>query len=429
MNRRCIYLIMIPCILLHSVGLVGQDSIKQILAGRLLDINAGHLQKNVLITVNNNVITGIKNNVDRSAITDFIDLSDYTVLPGLIDCHTHLTDPTFLESFDYYEQPGAIFGILGVQFAKQTLEAGFTTVRDVGAAYYSDVALRDAINNGWIVGPRMYVSGTALTTTGGHGAYGNWLPPELIFENNPGNPVDGKDAVRKQTRILIKNRVDLIKINASGGFGTARSIPGAASFTIEEMEAAVDEAKKRGLKVAAHAHGEESINNAIKAGVHSIEHATFLSQENIELIIKNKVYLVMDLLAAYVDLIEINQDYSDKELMQSNQEVYKQIETRFKQAYDQGVLMVFGTDASVFKHGRNAEQFTLMEKAGMKPIDILKSATKNAASLIGIEKYAGSIEVGKWADIIAVKGNPLEDITVLENVVFVMKDGKVYKTN
>ncbi|MFV1884638.1 MAG: amidohydrolase family protein [Balneola sp.] len=429
MDRRLIYLIIIPLILFHSLDLLGQDSTKQILAGRLLDVKTGQLQSNVLITVNKNVIIGIKKNVDPNEITNFIDLSDYTVLPGLIDCHTHLTDPSFLESFDYYGHPGAIFGILGVQFAKQTLEAGFTTVRDVGAAYYSDVALRDAINKEWIVGPRMYVSGTALTTTGGHGSYGNWLPPELSFEKNPGNPVDGRDAVRKQTRVLIKNGVDLIKINASGGFGTARSIPGAASFTIEELEAAVQEAKKRGIKVAAHAHGEESISNAIKAGVHSIEHATFLSQENIELLIENKVYLIMDLLAAYVDLIETNQDYSDKELLLSNREVYKQIETRFKKAYDQGVLLAFGTDASVFKHGRNAEQFTLMEQAGMKPIDVLKSATQNAANLIGIEKYAGSIEVGKWADIIAVKGNPLEDLRILEKVEFVMKNGKVYKSN
>lgn len=429
MTRRYIYLLIIPFFLFYPLGLLGQDSLKRILAGRLLDVKTGQLEKNALITVNKNAIIGIKKNVEPSEIADFIDLSDYTVMPGLIDCHTHLTDPSFLENFNYYEYPGAIFGILGVPFAKQTLEAGFTTVRDVGAAYYSDVALRDAINNEWIVGPRMYVSGTALTITGGHGAFGNWLAPELGFEKNPGNPVDGRDAVLKQTRVLIKNRVDLIKINASGGFGTARSIPGAASFSVEELEAAVDEAKKRGLKVAAHAHGEESISNAIKAGVHSIEHATFLSQENIELLIKHKVYLIMDLLAAYVDLLETNQDYSDKELLLSNQEVYEQIETRFKMAYQQGVLLAFGTDASVYRHGRNAEQFALMEKAGMKPIDILKSATQNAADLIGIEKYAGSIEVGKWADIIAVKGNPLEDIAILEKVVFVMKDGKVYKSN
>jgi imidazolonepropionase-like amidohydrolase len=394
----------------------------------MLNVQTGQFQENVQISVKQNLITDISQNADLSEITTYIDLSDYTVLPGLIDCHTHLTDPTFMKDFDYYEQPAAVFGILGTKFAKQTLEAGFTTVRDVGAAYYSDIALRDAINNGWVEGPRMYVSGTALTITGGHGAYGNWLAPELNFSNNPGNPVDGADEVRKQTRVLIKNKVDLIKINASGGFGTARSIPGAASFTIEEIKAAVDEAKKRGLKVAAHAHGAASIKNAVEAGVHSIEHATFLDQEGIDLLKEHKVYLVMDLLAAYVDLIEINQNYSDKELPASNKGVYEQIEDRFKRAYDQDVLMAFGTDASVFEHGRNAEQFELMNNAGMKPIDILRSATLNAAELIGIEKYTGSIEVGKWADIIAIKGNPLEDITLLEKVKFVMKDGKVYKS-
>jgi len=233
--------------------------------------------------------------------------------------------------------------------------------------------------------------------------------------------------MRKQTRELIRNNVDLIKINASGGFGTARSIPGAASFTVDEMKAAVDEARKRGLKVAAHAHGAESIHNAVAAGVHSIEHGTFLDQKAIDLMKENNVYLVMDLLAGYVDLVESDQDFGDKALMQSKQQVYEQMQKKFKSAYDQGVKMAFGTDASIFAHGRNAEQFRLMKEAGMINIDIIRSATLNAADLIGISNEAGVIEAGKWADIIAVKGDPLEDITVLEQVNFVMKDGKIYK--
>ncbi len=310
--------------------------------------------------------------------------------------------------------------------AKKTLDAGFTTTRDVWGHFYSDVAVRDAINKEIIPGPRMYVSGPALSITGGHGDWESWMSPQLGLSNNPDAVADGVDEVRKQVRLHIRNRVDLIKITATGGFSTG-TIPGAASYSIEELKIAVEEAKKNGLKVAAHAHGADGIKNAIKAGVHSIEHATFIDQEAIELMKTHNVYLQMDLLAAHYDLFEAKKDYSDKKVDLNNIEIYEKLTDNFNMAYKQGVKMAFGTDSGVYPHGRNAEQFNLMVKAGMKEIDALRSATINAAELIGIEKQTGTIEVGKWADIIAVKGNPLEDVTVLEKVEFVMKGGKVYK--
>ncbi|MEL6917699.1 MAG: amidohydrolase family protein, partial [Bacteroidota bacterium] len=353
-NRNSLVSWLLLCIFMMG-SLYAQTETKAIWAGQMVDVINAELIDDVIIVVEGGKIKNIVSAQKKDMFTDLINLSDYTVLPGLIDCHTHLTSPSFDPSIDVYELPIAAYGILGANYAKTTLLSGFTTVRDVGGTFYSDVALRDAINKGWAQGPRMYVSGKALTITGGHGAWANWLAPQLALHPNPGNPVDGEAEVRKATRELIKNGVDLIKINATGGFGTSNSIPGAASFTIGEMRAAVEEANKRGLKVAAHAHGADGIMNAVKAGVHSIEHGTFLNQESIDLMKKNKVYLVMDLLAAYVDLIEKNEDYSDKQLKKGNEEIYRDLEKTFFNAYSQGVLISFGTDASIFKHGRNAE--------------------------------------------------------------------------
>jgi imidazolonepropionase-like amidohydrolase len=225
----------------------------------------------------------------------------------------------------------------------------------------------------------------------------------------------------------LKAKVDWIKIFATGGFSSSVTIPGASSFTIEEMKAAVKEADNLGIKVAAHAHGADGIKRALKAGVHSIEHGTFLDEECISLLKEKNAYLSMDLLAAHFSLMERNNDYSDKNLTQTNQALYTDYAIRFQKAYSNGVKMVFGTDAGVYPHGRNAEQFKLMIDAGMTEIDAIRSATSFAAELLGKEDELGSIDVGKLADLVAVKGNPMKDIQLLENIHFVMKDGKIYK--
>lgn len=410
--------------------LLAQQSSHKILAGKVLDIQTGTLLEDVLIEIDDGIISDITENFQGPAEDGIIDLSNLTVLPGLIDAHTHLCDNSFMGSdFDHWTYPAATFGIVGTVNAQKTLEAGFTTVRNVSEPFYADIALRDAINVGWVDGPRMYVSGAMITMSGGHGNWGNWIAPQHVVNTTADAVADGPDEVRKATRIHIKHGVDLIKITATGGFGTSNSIPGAASYTIEEIEAAVDEAQKRGLKVAAHAHGAEGIKNAIAGGVHSIEHAAFLDQESIELMKDRGVYLVMDLLAAHYELIEKNKDYSDKDLSSNNQAIFDDYLDRFRQAHTAGVNMAFGSDAGVYPHGRNAEQFRLMVDAGMTALDAIRAATHKAAELIGIEKQAGEIKTGKWADLIAVKGNPLEDISELERVQFVMKAGQIYKSD
>ncbi|MGH8496542.1 MAG: metal-dependent hydrolase family protein [Gammaproteobacteria bacterium] len=354
-----------------------------------------------------------------------LDLSGFYVLPGLIDVHAHLTlshDP----KLDYGEISGPASAILGVMHARRTLMAGFTTIRDPGGPHYADVALRDAITAGWVDGPRMFVSGPVLTMTGGHGAVGNWAPPDLDLESSAVTVVDGGDEVRRAVRLHQKYGVDLIKIIASGGIFTDRSEPGAATYTREEIEAAVDEARKRGQHVAAHAHGLEAIRNAVLAGVRSIEHGSYLDEETAKLMAERGVFLVPDVYAdayslQYGDSLGLDPDHLAKARV-----VSARFRDSFKLARSAGVKIAFGTDAGVYPHGENGRQFPLYVALGMSPMEALQSATRVAAELIGSQDL-GTVESGKYADLIAVPSDPLSDIRQLESVPFVMKGGVVVK--
>lgn len=396
-------------------------------AGRVLDVEAGSYLGESLIHVEHGSIRSVVP-VRGPVPADALDLSSYTLLPGLIDAHTHLCDNSYLgEDWDWWAMSGPAFGIVGVTNAETLLQAGFTTVRNVSDYYFCDVALRDAVEEGRVEGPRILASGPMISMTGGHGAPGNWMAPQHELASHPGAVADGVDGVRKQARTHLKHGVDLLKIAATGGFGSHGTIPGAPAYTVEEMRAAVDEAGNLGLAVAAHAHGSEGIRKAVAAGVRSIEHGFLMDDTAIEAMRQAGTYLVPDLLAAHYDLIEVDTAYDDKQLTASNAEEYEGYAQRVAQAFRAGVPIAYGTDSSVFPHGRNGEQFALMVAAGIPPADALRSATVLAARLLGLEESVGTVEPGKQADLVAVEGDVLADPSLLERIPWVMRQGRVVK--
>lgn len=349
-----------------------------------------------------------------------------TCLPGLIDVHDHLTsDPTH----SGYQGLGISVprsAITGAKNAARTLRAGFTTVRNVGAAGYSDVALRDGINAGEIDGPRLMVSGPPLGITGGH-CDEDLLAPEFHFKED--GVADGPWAARAKVREVIKNGADLIKICASGGVLSKGDQPGTPQYTLEEMQAIAEEAHKLGRKVAAHAHGTQSIKDAIRAGIDSIEHSSLIDDEGIALAKQRGTFLVFDI---YNDDYILQQGAKVgmlPESIEKERQIGKLQRQNFRHAYLGGARMAFGTDGGVYPHGDNAKQFPLMVEYGMKPIEAIQAATTNAAELLGWSKTVGSVEIGRFADVIAVEGDPLADISALERVRFVMKGGKVVRND
>ena len=426
--RTCVLLVHVFAglvALANPLALAAEDT-AYIRAGSLVDVSAGQVRTDQIIVIQGERIARVaaSNEVSIPADAMVIDLSRHTVLPGLVDMHDHLTS-------DHRNHGYGALGIsvpretlYGVLNARKTLDAGFTTVRNVGAGGYSDVALRDAIDDGEIVGPRMRASGPSIGITGGH-CDNNLLPAEYAAVAE--GVADGPWAVRAKVREVIKYGADVIKFCATGGVLSKGTSPGMQQFTLEEMQAIVDEAHLHGRKVAAHAHGAPGIKSAIEAGVDSIEHASLIDDEGIRLAKRNGTFLVMDV---YVSTFILEHGDSAGILQESleKERVVGQLQRdNFRKALGAGVRMAFGSDGGVYPHGDNGKQFAYMVQYGMTPMQAIQAATIHAAELIDWPDSVGVIETGRYADVIAVQGNPLENVRLLEDVKFVMKGGVVYK--
>lgn len=401
------------------------DDVTYIKAGSLFDSRSGKVTRDAVIVVAGERIASVEySDAAIPADAEVIDLSDSFVLPGMMDMHTHVIDHLDRYFYAGYFQSPHRATIGGVVNAKKTLLAGFTTIRNVGASDYADVALRNAIDAGEIPGPRMAVSGPGLGITGGH-CDRNTL--NHTFAERSDGVADGPWAVREQVRKNVKYDADLIKFCATGGVFSKGTKVGMTQYTLEEMQAIVDEAHTHDRKVAAHAHGTEGIKRAILAGVDSIEHASFLDEEAIQMGIDRGVYFAIDIYNTEYTLERGEANGVPEENINKEREVGTRQRQSFTLAVDMGARVVFATDSGVYPHGDNGKQFSRAVRFGMTPTQAIQSATSLTADLLGWEDRVGEIAPGMYADIVAVDGNPLDDIAELEDVDFVMKGGVVYK--
>jgi imidazolonepropionase-like amidohydrolase len=393
-------------------------------AGHLVDVDAGKILADQAVTIVDGKVTQVAAWTAPPKDVRFVDWSAYTVVPGLMDMHSHLIgDIEQADEAAPIKSPAARDALIGVLHARATLRAGFTTVRDVGTyRAYVDVALRDAIAAGWVEGPRMYVAGAYLTVPGGGGEVtGTGLP---VPDEMRRGVAKGEAQVRQRVNEILDNHADFIKVIATGAVLTAGTDPGASEFTEAELRAAVEEAAKRGTFVAAHAHGAEGIKNAVRAGVRSIEHGSLIDDEGIALMKEHGTWLVADVYDGdYIEEVGRREHWSE-EILRKNRDTTDLQREGFRKAVKAGVNIAFGTDSGVYPHGLNARQFAYQVRYGQTPMQAIQSATINAARLLRHENEIGSIAPGKFADLVAVACDPLADVDCLTKVRGVIKEGK-----
>lgn len=424
--------------IIGSIALIGlfstfsTSAATYIHAGTLIPADSDKVLQNVTVVVDGNTITGIeKGFVNGGPDDSVVDLTSYTVMPGLMDMHTHISSQhngpsSYMERFTLNE---ADYALKGVKYAELTLLSGFTSVRNLGDGYNETVALRNAINKSNITGPRIFTAAKAIATTGGHADPTNGQAK--IFDADPGpkdGVINGVAEARKAVRQRYKDGADLIKITATGGVLSVAKSGQNPQFMDDELKAIVDTAKDYGMKVAVHAHGKEGMERAIKAGVDSIEHGTFMDKDTFKLMKKYNTYYVPTIMAGNWVAEKAKIDGFFPELVRPKAaSIGPLILETFRAAHKAGVKIAFGTDSGVSAHGDNGLEFVLMVKGGMSPIETIRSATYHGAALLGELDKLGTIETGKLADIVAVKGDPLANIEVMQHIDFVMKDGVIVK--
>jgi imidazolonepropionase-like amidohydrolase len=409
-----------------SLTATAQSTSEVLSADRMLDVRTGQMINKPSVLIRDGRIVEIASNgnsVNAPADAKHIDLPGMTLLPGLIDMHTHLDADPLYGGYTYLQFTDRFWSMLSVPHAERTLMAGFTTVRNVGADARNDLGLMQAIDEGKIKGPRIIPATFSFGATGGH-CDSTFFPPSMD-EKSPYN-ADSPDETRKVVRELRKYGAQVIKICATGGVFSRNTEPGQQQLRLEEMKAIVEEAHMWGLKVAAHAHGTSGIKDAIRAGVDTIEHASLIDDEGIQLAKKYGAYLSMDIYNTDYTQAEGKKNGVLEDNMRKDREIAETQRQGFKRANAAGVKMIYGTDAGIYPHGDNAKQFATMVRYGMTPVQAIQSATITSAEALG-KQDIGIIEKNRWADIIAVKGDPTSDVTLLESVGFVMKGGEVVK--